>query len=227
VLLASGPILKEWLSVNKIPDIVNIAETENRYLRTEEFEALKRFAEAAELRTRVASDIADNATSIVRQSLERLFKERPYLIAVPGGNAYGKERTAACFRDQDYFLRYITYAILAGDTSILDEHLLEGLKEMYRSLDVPINAVASGINQMKTVLEQFLNSEQLEVALPYFDYLVNALTSESNVMQQRKRSPLEILQQTGFIGCGSAGPDLSSNYKAILQAELQTKYDHH
>jgi allophycocyanin alpha subunit len=211
--------------VNKISELVNIAETENRYLRTEDLEGIKRYCEAAELRTRVASAISDNASSIVRQSLDRLFRERPRLVN-PGGNAYGKERSAACFRDQDYFLRYITYAILAGDTSILDEHLLKGLKEMYKSLDVPVDAVVSGINQMKAVLKQFLNSEQLEVALPYFDYLFNALSPESGVMQQKKRSPLEILQQTGFIGCGSAGPDLSSNYKAILQVELQTKYDH-
>jgi hypothetical protein len=45
-------------------------------------------------------------------------------------------------------------------------------------------------------------------------------------LQGMTRSPLEVLTETGFIGCGSAEPDLSVNYKAVLQAEFQSKYDH-
>lgn len=40
------------------------------------------------------------------------------------------------------------------------------------------------------------------------------------------QTPLETLMQTGFIGCGSAEPDLSVNYKVLLQADFQHKYDH-
>jgi hypothetical protein len=43
---------------------------------------------------------------------------------------------------------------------------------------------------------------------------------------QPPQTPLEALTQSGFIGCGSAEPDLSANYKTVLQEELQKKYDH-
>jgi mannose-6-phosphate isomerase len=45
-------------------------------------------------------------------------------------------------------------------------------------------------------------------------------------VQHFPQTPLEALTQSGFIGCGFAEPDLSANYKAVLQEELQQKYDH-
>jgi hypothetical protein len=39
-----------------------------------------------------------------------LFEEQPQLIA-PGGNAYTNRRMAACLRDMEIILRYVTYAL--------------------------------------------------------------------------------------------------------------------
>jgi len=44
--------------------------------------------------------------------------------------------------------------------------------------------------------------------------------------QNLQPSPYEILMQNGFIGCGSGNPDLSTNYKTLLQQDLELKYDH-
>ena len=44
-------------------------------------------------------------------------------------------------------------------------------------------------------------------------------------LQHPLQTPLEALTQSGFIGCGSAEPDLSVNYKTVFQEELQKKYD--
>lgn len=42
--------------------------------------------------------------------------------------------------------------------------------------------------------------------------------------EQLKKSPQEILKQTGFIGCFSGPKDLSTNYKQILTKELKKKH---
>jgi phycocyanin beta chain len=47
-----------------------------------------------------------------------LFERQPALIA-PGGNAYTHRRIAACLRDLDIILRYVTYATYLGDASVL------------------------------------------------------------------------------------------------------------
>lgn len=43
-------------------------------------------------------------------------------------------------------------------------------------------------------------------------------------LQVKHKNPLTLLEQTGFIGCGEASPNLSVNYKSVLQTKLQSKY---
>jgi phycocyanin beta chain len=60
-----------------------------------------------------------SASKIVGDAARALFAEQPQLIA-PGGNAYTNRRMAACLRDMEIILRYITYAIFTGDASVLE-----------------------------------------------------------------------------------------------------------
>ncbi|WP_199273380.1 hypothetical protein [Microcystis aeruginosa] len=40
------------------------------------------------------------------------------------------------------------------------------------------------------------------------------------------QSTLDILKESGLIGCISAESDLSTNYKSVLKEGLKAKYDH-
>jgi phycocyanin beta chain len=92
--------------------------------------------------------ITSNASTIVANAARDLFKEQPQLIA-PGGNAYTSRRMAACLRDMEIILRYITYSIFAGDASVLDDRCLNGLRETYLALGTPGSSVATGVGKMK------------------------------------------------------------------------------
>jgi hypothetical protein len=48
----------------------------------------------------------------------------------------------------------------------------------------------------------------------------------SNRTLNHQLSTLDILKESGLIGCISAEPDLSTNYKAVIQEELESKYDY-
>lgn len=74
-----------------------------------------------------------DAAEIVREASQRLFQDEPDLL-LPGGNAYTTRRLAACLRDMDYFLRYASYALVAGDSTILNERVLNGLDDTYKVL---------------------------------------------------------------------------------------------
>jgi hypothetical protein len=56
---------------------------------------------------------------------------------------------AACLRDMEIILRYVTYAIFTGDASVLEDRCLNGLRETYLALGVPGASVAEGIRKMK------------------------------------------------------------------------------
>jgi hypothetical protein len=41
---------------------------------------------------------------------------------------------------------------------------------------------------------------------------------------KKKKTPFELLEESGFIGCSSVESDLSINYKDVLATELEKKY---
>jgi allophycocyanin beta subunit len=88
---------------------------------------------------------------------------------------YPTRRYASCLRDLSYFLRYATYAMLAADASVLDERVLNGLKETYTTLGVPIDRVIESINAMKEVVTQRVGTEAGQEMGVYFDRIASGL----------------------------------------------------
>jgi len=83
--------------------------------------------------------------------------------------------TATCLRDMDYYLRLITYGVVAGDVTPIEEIGLVGVKEMYKSLGTDIGAVAQSVREMKEVATSLMSAEDTSEAASYFDYVVGAL----------------------------------------------------
>lgn len=115
------------------------------------------YAESA-LRLRAVELINREAAAIVREASQRLWLDDPELI-LPGGNAYTTRRLSACLRDMDYFLRYASYALVAADASILNERVLNGLDDTYKSLGVPTGPTVRSIALMGDVVCELLAAE--------------------------------------------------------------------
>lgn len=154
--------------------IVN-ADAEARYLSPGELDRIKGFVTTGEKRLRVAQVLTENRERIVKQAGDQLFQRRPDVVS-PGGNAYGQEMTATCLRDMDYYLRLITYGIVSGDVSPIEEIGIVGVREMYRSLGTPIDAVASGIGAMKNIATGMMSGDDTSEAGAYFDYVIGAMS---------------------------------------------------
>ncbi len=153
--------------------IVN-ADAEARYLSPGELDRIKSFVASGERRLRIVQALTENRERIVKQAGDQLFQKRPDVVS-PGGNAYGQEMTATCLRDMDYYLRLITYGVVAGDVTPIEEIGVVGVREMYRSLGTPIEGVAEGIRAMKNVATSMMSGEDSAEAGSYFDYLVGAM----------------------------------------------------
>lgn len=153
--------------------IVN-ADAEARYLSPGELDRIKSFVSSGERRLRIAQTLTDSRERIIKQAGDQLFQKRPDVVS-PGGNAYGEEMTATCLRDMDYYLRLISYGIVSGDVTPIEEIGLVGVKEMYNSLGTPIPAVAESIRCMKNVASSLLSAEDAAEAGFYFDFVVSAM----------------------------------------------------
>lgn len=128
--------------------VVSQADARGEYLSTNQLDALSAMVAEGNKRMDTVNRITSNSSTIVANAARALFAEQPQLIT-PGGNAYTSRRMAACLRDMEIILRYITYAIFAGDASILDDRCLNGLKETYLALGTPGASVAVGVQKMK------------------------------------------------------------------------------
>ena len=153
--------------------IVN-ADAEVRYPTPGELEQMKSFVMSGDRRLRLAQSLTQSRERIVKQSANQLFQKRPDVVS-PGGNAYGQEMTATCLRDMDYYLRLVTYGIVAGDVTPIEEIGIVGVREMYRSLGTPIEGVAESVRAMKNVATSMMSGEDASEAGSFFDYLVGAM----------------------------------------------------
>ncbi len=138
-----------------VTNLIRNYDGSGRYLDRLAIDSLKSYFDTGTARIEAAAIINANAAVIVKQAGSQLFDELPELIR-PGGNAYTTRRYAACLRDMDYYLRYASYALIAGDTNVLDERVLQGLRETYNSLGVPIAPTVRGIQIMKEIVKQMV-----------------------------------------------------------------------
>ncbi|KPQ37784.1 MAG: phycocyanin, beta subunit [Phormidesmis priestleyi Ana] len=128
--------------------VVSQADTRGEYLSASQLDALDKMVADGNKRMDAVNGITSNASAIVANAARSLFAEQPQLIQ-PGGNAYTSRRMAACLRDMEIILRYVTYAAFSGDASVLDDRCLNGLRETYVALGTPGASVAAGVEKMK------------------------------------------------------------------------------
>ncbi|MBD2514442.1 allophycocyanin [Nostoc sp. FACHB-973] len=157
-----------------ITKIILNADAEVRYLSPGELDQIKMFITSSERRLRLVQALTLSRDRIIKQAANELFQKRPTLVS-PGGNAYGKDMTATCLRDMDYYLRLITYSVAVGDATPIEEIGVIGVRQMYKSLGTPIEAVAESVRAMKNIAISMLSGEDVGEVGTYFDYLINAL----------------------------------------------------
>ncbi|MBF2014094.1 MAG: phycocyanin subunit beta [Rivularia sp. T60_A2020_040] len=136
--------------------VVSQADSRGEFLSNEQLDALSNMVKEGNKRLDTVNRITSNASQIVTDAARALFEEQPQLIA-PGGNAYTNRRMAACLRDMEIILRYVTYSMIAGDASVLDDRCLNGLRETYQALGTPGSSVAVGVQKMKDTAIKMAN----------------------------------------------------------------------
>ena len=135
-----------------VTSLISNYDTAGRYLDRNAIDSLRDYFVTGADRVKVAAMISARAAEISREAGKQLFEEVPELLR-PGGNAYTTRRYAACLRDMDYYLRYSSYALVSGNTDVLMERVLQGLRETYNSLGVPIAPTVQGIQIMKQMVK--------------------------------------------------------------------------
>nr|AYR05909.1 Allophycocyanin beta 18 subunit [Lithothamnion sp.] len=163
-----------------ITNVLNKYDLTGKYLDVTAIQELQAYFDTGLDRIKAIELINSKASKIIKEASIQLYTEQPELLR-PGGNSYTTRRYAACLRDLEYYLRYASYALIAGSNNILNERVLDGLRDTYNSLGVPIAPTVRSIQILQDILQNEMsaiyNINKLLIGQP-FQHLIQTISEQ-------------------------------------------------
>nr|YP_063632.1 phycobillisome linker protein [Gracilaria tenuistipitata var. liui]AAT79707.1 phycobilisome linker polypeptide [Gracilaria tenuistipitata var. liui] len=105
---------------------------------------------------------------------------------------YGKNRMKKSLRDLDWFLRYLTYAIVAGDPNILSVNI-RGLRDLIDNACSSAAAIVA-LREMRKIALSIFNedSQGQELVKEYFDIIISEFDQSALTDKLRRRSSTDL-----------------------------------
>jgi allophycocyanin-B len=157
-----------------VRDLILQADDQLRYPTSGELLSMVDFLSGGAQRLSVVRALTDNEKKIVDEAARQLFTRKPEYVA-PGGNAFGQKQRAQCLRDFSWYLRLVTYGVLAGSTEMIQQIGLVGAREMYNSLGVPMPGMVEAMRALKEAAVSLLGADESLLVGPYFDFLIQGM----------------------------------------------------
>jgi allophycocyanin-B len=154
-----------------VQQVILNADEELRYPTPGEIRMLQNFCHSGDRRIRIATMLATHEQELVDKGSRRFWKRCP----VTPSNSGSLRKTASCQRDQGWYVRLVAYCVLAGSEQPLIEIGTIGMKEMYRSLGIPLANWVEAVRCLKEEAVALLGEPDAAEVTPYFDHIIQTL----------------------------------------------------
>ncbi|MDY7015872.1 MAG: allophycocyanin subunit alpha-B [Cyanobacteriota bacterium] len=153
-----------------IAQVIAQSDEADRFLSSAELTKLQDFFGKGQLRIQTAQKLAANEQKIVDEGSKRFWSKCP----TTPSNSGNAQKTALCQRDQGWYIRLVSYCVLAGNDKPLEDIGLDGMRDMYISLGVPLANLRIAMGSLKEIASGLMTAEEMALAAPYFDRLIRA-----------------------------------------------------
>ena len=154
-----------------VKQVILNADEEQRYPTPGELRMIRTFCKTGTDRVRLAQTLEQKAETIVEQGTRQFWRICPRTPS----NSGNRRKTAAAKRDMGWYVRLISYCLLAGDDRPLREIGLVGMKELYTNIGIPLTNILQYMRCLKAEAITQLEAADAEAIIPYFDQIIQVL----------------------------------------------------
>ncbi|MGF1567457.1 MAG: allophycocyanin [Nodosilinea sp.] len=154
-----------------VKQVILNADEELRYPTPGELRMIQNFCKSGAERIQIAKNLEKQAPTIVEKGTRQFWKICPRTPS----NSGSRLKTEAAKRDVGWYLRLISYCLLAGNDRPLREIGLTGLKDLYGNVGIPLANIVQYMRCLKAEAIKQLNEADAAEVVPYLDQIIQEI----------------------------------------------------